>query len=270
MSEYRSPVRGATFFNCPRCEALAQQEWTEFLVQAADGSLIKAEDESRRAVSRLGSLPTSWTMSLCFACKRGSVWRGTQVVFPTGSSYPNAHPDMAASAAEIYEEARAVGAVSRRAGAALARASLERLLKELRPADSGQLDDRIASLQPDVSLALWQMLTVLRHTGNKALHSSGEEGDVLVAFVLDDEDGQMLGLLLNTINDLVDELVTRPSQAATYFGQLPTGVANTALRKAGLPEVEVGLESSHKPMHDEVNEGEGPLESDPSRRDLPI
>jgi hypothetical protein len=230
------PTRGARHFNCPRCGALAQQGFLELFVDA-DGRWQAARDEPRRVtIAPTSDTRATWAMSFCFACKNGSVWRGTQLIYPAVNTLPLAHKDMPEATAALYEEARAVGAVSRRAGAAFGRAALEKLIRELRPDVKGNLDERVAALQPEVSTALWQMLTVLRHTGNKALHGA-DASDVLVAFILEDDDGSTLGLLLGAINDLVEELKTRPAQAAALFSQLPPDVANLALRKAGLPEV---------------------------------
>ncbi len=229
------PVKGAAKFYCPRCGALAQQEWEDFVIDKGAATIFARDDSSTRSTG-LGSRPNTWTMSTCFACKKGTVWRGAQIVFPRENSFPLAHPSMPADAAELYEEARAVALVSRRAAAALGRAALESLLADVRPDFKGRLDDRIAALQPEVSLGLWQILSVLRHTGNKALHGS-DSGDGLVSIVMDD-DGSTLGLLLGAINDLVDELIERPAQAAELFALLPDGVAADALRKAGLPPVE--------------------------------
>ncbi|MEQ6899233.1 DUF4145 domain-containing protein [Microbacterium sp. KR10-403] len=182
---------------------------------------VFARDDSSTRSTGLGSRPNTWTMSTCFACKRGTVWRGAQIMFPQANPFPMGHSAMPSNAAELYEEARSVAVVSRRAGAALGRAALESLLGEVRPQFTGRLDDRIAALQPEVSLGLWQILSVLRHTGNKALHGS-DISDGLVTVVMDD-DGSTLGLLLGAINDLVEELVARPAQAVELFALLPEG-----------------------------------------------
>ncbi len=224
--------------NCPRCGALAHQTWSDLLIEDGDGFIGARDDKSARP-GPFGPEGNYWSMSTCFACDEASVWRGHQLIYPPANPLPKPHTDMPDAARELYDEARAVAAISRRAGAALARAALEALLKELRPQSDGRLDERIAALQPEVSLGLWQILSVLRHTGNKALHGADEDG--LVAIVMDD-DGATLSLLLGAINDLTEELVSRPAQAANLFGMLPTGVAAEALRKAGLPPLGSGIE----------------------------
>lgn len=128
------------------------------------------------------------------------------------------------SARELYEEARDVFTISPRAGAALARATLERLLRELDP-DAGRLElvDRIDRVIPRVSSSLAEMLTVIRHVGNKSLHVD-DEPDEATVLVLTDEQTQVSAYIFAAINSLVDELVTKPAQARAMFQRLPPGV----------------------------------------------
>jgi hypothetical protein len=130
------------------------------------------------------------------------------------ASMDQPHEDMPESVRELYNEARAVVGISRRAGAALARGSLERLLKTLDP-DAGRvnLDERIARMGERVSAPLWQLLTALRHIGNKSLHVDDEPDEAVTVF-LGDEDAGISELLFAAVNDLVDELITRPKRAA--------------------------------------------------------
>ncbi|PPF65451.1 hypothetical protein C5E11_00760 [Clavibacter michiganensis] len=175
-----------------------------------------------------------WRAATCSACLGSSVWRGGVSVYPPSSTLPDPHADMPSDAAVLYREAKDVLPHSRRAGAALARASLERLVKTLDP-EAGliPLDRRIARLETRVSSSLWELLTVLRHVGNKAVHVE-EQSDELVAFYLDEEDGTELAeAMFDAINELVDELVTKPSRVRSYFDRLPAGVRESALGKLG-------------------------------------
>jgi len=131
---------------------------------------------------------------------------------------------MPEDARELYDEARAVLAVSQRAGAALARATLERLLRSLDP-EAGKVDlaSRIERIMPKVSSSLAQMLTVVRHVGNKSLHVE-DDPDEATVLVLSDEQAEVSGLLFESINALVDELVTKKKVAEAIYSKLPAGV----------------------------------------------
>lgn len=164
-----------------------------------------------------------WNGARCFSCGKWSVWFDGEMVYPRRSTGTPAHPDMPEPIRELYEEAAAVAAVSRRAGAALARATMERLIKHLDPGapERAKLEQRIERLRPRVSADLWRMLTVVRVAGNQAVHVEDAPGE-LVILALDDEEGPaILELLLETVNDLVDELITRPKVKKDLFDTLP-------------------------------------------------
>ncbi|KJC65195.1 DUF4145 domain-containing protein [Agreia bicolorata] len=172
-----------------------------------------------------------WTMSRCESCNQMSVWRNDVLMYPSASLIPPPANDMPANAAVLYEEARQVLPHSRRAGAALGRATLERLLRTLDPeAGKTQLDERIARMESRVSSSLWELLTVLRHVGNKAVHVD-DEADGLVAIYLDDGGTELAEAMFEAINELVDELVTKPKRVRGFFEKLPDGVRESALSK---------------------------------------
>ncbi len=171
-----------------------------------------------------------WTYSLCVACGRASVWRGDSLLYPSGSTVDVPHPDMPAQASELYLEARAVLPVSRRAAAALARASLEALLRELDSQSAGKrLDDLVAELRTRVGETLWQLLTALRVVGNDALHS--ESGDLVVLFLNGDRD-VAVEPLFGAINEIVEQVITQPKTARELYKMIPEGKRATAEKKA--------------------------------------
>ncbi|WP_217274393.1 DUF4145 domain-containing protein [Rathayibacter sp. VKM Ac-2835] len=138
---------------------------------------------------------------------------------------------MPPAALELYDEARAVADISRRAAAALARASLERLLRTVRPDFRGQLDDRIADVAPLLSTATGRLLTALRHVGNKSLHVE-DEADEIVSLYLGDVAAGVIELFFAAINDVTEELVAKPAEADRIWSMLPEGVRAEAERKA--------------------------------------
>ncbi|WP_231567039.1 DUF4145 domain-containing protein [Frigoribacterium sp. MEB024] len=156
------------------------------------------------------------------------------MIWPREADGPLAHRDMPANVRELYEEARLVAPLSRRASAALARASLERLLRTLddeAPAKA-RLDERIARLAPKVSSALARNLTVLRYIGNDALHGTDEEAELVALYLDASSEAGIADVIFSAINELVDELITKPAEAERLFMQLPEGVRTAAERKA--------------------------------------
>ncbi|HEY0448748.1 DUF4145 domain-containing protein, partial [Actinophytocola sp.] len=146
-------------FDCPRCGAYAHMDWNMIGVPARGG--ISSFDNA------------SWNIATCARCRRPSVWRGEQMIYPLTRRGSRPHVDMPDEVRALYEEAAAVAVVSRRAGAALARATVERLIKHLDPDAPKKLalDKRIERIKAlGVSTPVGQMLDVVRVTGNGALH----------------------------------------------------------------------------------------------------
>ena len=230
-------------FNCPRCGAFSHQQWIDLEVEVkngqykvhvnfgdgagyirSDGSTLRPGGINRRA-------ETEWRASFCVSCEQSSVWRGSRLVHPVESSVPSAHPDMPADVAELYEEARSVLPISRRASAALARATLERLLRSLDDDSKGErLDELIARLSGRVTAPLWKLLTALRVVGNDTLHGSG--GEDLVVLYLEGDASKVAEPFFGAINSVVEELITQPAAAEALYSMLPQAKRADAERKA--------------------------------------
>jgi len=229
-------------FNCLRCTSFSHHVWTDLRVLAAVNSgsskFTEFSDDTDSFVVDQGRFTagfegqqSEWKASLCLSCNASTVWRNDDVVYPMSSSLPPAHPDMPASAAELYKEARDVFPLSRRASAALARAALERLLREEAGASpKDRLDDLIAHLRNRIGDPLWQLLTTIRYVGNTTLH--GDDGQELVALFLEGSDADVAEPMLGAMNALVEELITQPAKAASLYAMIPEGVRKSAEDKA--------------------------------------
>lgn len=177
-----------------------------------------------------------WVMSLCSSCSRASVWRDGGLIFPSVHvDVPRAHADMPDAARTLYDEAAAVLPLSRRASAALARAAMEALLKELAP-ENGRpnLQNRLGVLQDRINPALWRVLTALRVVGNDALH--GDEDDLVVMYLTGDV-AETVEPFFGAINALVEELVTQPKRAEDLYNLIPES-KRLAAERASKPRVQ--------------------------------
>lgn len=245
-----SPKINKDAFACPRCSAFAHQEWRPLGVEVVEDNGYSWHSSFQDSpeppdyaatVERINGLnakvsegvekllvpqhePGKWSAATCGRCGMSSIWRDDRLVYPAGSTAPLPHEEMPAGARELYVEAREVVGISRRAGAALARASMERLLKTLDPdAGTASLEKRIERLLPKVSSSLGDLLTVIRHAGNKSLHAE-EDPDQLTVLVLDPGEEEVVDFMFTAINNLVDELITRPRKAAELYALVPQGV----------------------------------------------
>ncbi|WP_162237501.1 DUF4145 domain-containing protein [Arthrobacter sp. Leaf234] len=192
-----------------------------------------------------------WSVSKCFACKKYSLWIEKDLAYPYVSS-PHfrggqnsnhvPHVDMPADAAELFNEAVAVLPYSKRAAAALCRASMERLVKGLTKDAVGKkknLDDRLVILQSEVSTPTIQGLNFIRYMGNMALHGDGEQGESAV-ILLTDTDAGVADVFFKVMNSLVDELITKPKTYADLHASLPEGVRKSFEDKVAKHQAEQG------------------------------
>lgn len=191
----------------------------------------EAESDRRHGAERIPA--STWFSAHCQGCDQKTLWRNGQHVYPVASIAPAPHPQMSAEVKVLFEEAGRVLPLSRRAGAALVRAALEKQVRLLDPdAPRGsRLDDHIARLSLRVSKSLGELLDVIRHVGNAALHSADDD-DLVYMFLSDSEGADDIAeILFDAINDLVDELVARPETASSLWNRLPAGVRETIQRK---------------------------------------
>lgn len=227
----RFPQLDRPGFYCPhpRCGVLAQQDWVELVYPVPEQndyeylqSYVTGEGYGDPFDSP-GVRRSRWRAARCGTCQEWSIWLDEQMVYPRARLGAPAHPDMPEAVRELYAEGAAVAVVSRRAGAALARATVERLLKHLDPTapTRAKLEERIGRVRGRVSTPLAQLLDVVRVTGNCAVHVDDQPGD-LVVMALDDAEGPEL--LLGAVNGLVDELITRPKITDELWEKLPAGV----------------------------------------------
>jgi hypothetical protein len=205
MEKYIKPEFEATCFTCPHCEVVAQQHWHNgFVSHIFNGWSVIYKELS---------------VSICEHCKQKSVWLNKSLIDPRSHSIPPAHGDMQPSVKELYEEAADIFERSPRAAAALLRLSLEKLCIELGIAKNDNLKAMLTELTTKKQLK-WDTLVLLhlvRETGNSAVHSTG---------LIFDEDNQedmrgAIELAFGDINQIVDELITKPKKMQERAKKLP-------------------------------------------------
>lgn len=226
----RVPGRSRARFVCPHCDAFCGHFWGALGIEALD-------DRDGAYTAPLGAtyydnplgdrriVQEEWAVSRCQGCNAPSIWQGDAIVYPTSSTIPPPHEDMPDAVRSLYEEARRVAVVSPRAGAALARATLETLLPLVDddPGSKRSFGWRIDRVSRRVPTQLGQMLDVIRHAGNKSIHPE-ETPDGVVALVLDPTSTGTLEMLFEAINEIVDELITKPARYAAIVERMPPDV----------------------------------------------
>lgn len=221
MTDYEAPELEKTGFNCPHCNAYAQQVWDAIGIPEQDEYGISF----RPIMDPLPEGDARWLRAWCAKCFQSSIWLESRMVYPAVSTVPSPHPDMPERAVPHYEDARRVVAVSRPAGAAMARTTLEVLLREVLPDATPRmrLVELIDLADSKVSSGLGELLTYIRHVGNAVVHVD-EVPDEATILVLDETTTEAVDAIFTAINEVVDEFVTKPRQTARFASLIPEAV----------------------------------------------
>ncbi|HDR8152829.1 TPA: DUF4145 domain-containing protein [Bacillus cereus] len=225
MSKYsfQNPLKHPTFV-CPHCSEIASHRWNYvYGPYWRQGHSNQTDIEYADPEYTFGpEKPTNpfeegWLQGIiqaaCSKCDSPTYWlksmEGDELqVYPMNfSNYPRPHEDMPEHIRNTYIEAGSVLHLSLGASAALSRLTLENLLAHI-GYDQGTLFNRIEKIcaNQDISSILRKKLDIVRLIGNKGTHvgsiSFTEKPDTPI-------------LLLTIINDIVDDLITKPKSLAS-------------------------------------------------------
>ncbi|HEX8349154.1 MAG TPA: DUF4145 domain-containing protein [Hymenobacter sp.] len=201
---FTPPAFNLTAFNCPFCEAYAEQEWNTLHAEQAD-EYIDATYGAR-----------------CSHCERYSYWYEEKCVFPMSGAAPLPNEDMPEDIQQIYEEARNIVAISPRAAAALLRLAVQMLCKYLGEPGKNINDDIASLVKSGLPKAVQMALDGVRIVGNGAVHP-GE-----IDFNDDPSIAQRLFVMLNFI---CDNRITQPKMISQFYDAVVPAQAKAAITK---------------------------------------
>ena len=221
-----TPSLLATAFNCPYCDAYANQDWYlaygfQIFPNEADvteKNLKKIDSDSSNLKIGIDTSPSAQDVvgirySVCCRCKQLSVWKGVNLILPPSNLAPPASEDMSVNVRKHYNEAASIFCASPRGAAALLRLALEELCKELGE-PSKNISDNIASfVKKGLNNKVQKALDAIRVIGNEAVHPGQFD------FNDDQKTAEALFALMNFI---VEKMVTEPSRVEEVFAKLPT------------------------------------------------
>lgn len=202
MQKHTSPAFDEDHYNCPHCGVYAMQfRYTLYRVMGNSEP----------------SITHDFTLSECFHCRKPVIWDSEQrvMIYPTTlPTGPDPNPDLPDDVRTDYEEARLIATVSPRGAAALLRLAIQKLCIHLGEkgesinADIAQLVAR--GLAEDMQM----MLDSIRVIGNNAVHP----GEIDLQ-----ERDDLVQALFGLVNEIADELITRPRRRREIYEQLPEG-----------------------------------------------
>jgi hypothetical protein len=190
------PALRAPHFVCPHCGVDAQQLW-----QDADFP-ARGTGEVDKALLR----------AQCVLCGGRSYWIDGAMAWPHPTLGLPPPDDLPEDLRGLYDEARAVAPISPRAGAALLRLLVERLIASLGVPD-GTLSDRIASLAAEGQLPaqVVEGLTAVRADGPASLRPGEIDADA-------EDDAGVVLLLCRLVDAIVDTTITLRRHRAELVG----------------------------------------------------
>ena len=238
-----------TAFNCPHCDALAQQHWHNGLAKPlGDGrspTLITDQDVQRAAkrqsrsskidsgaIFSLSTLKKSATgrpfldiaprqegkeirnvfLSTCQNCTGMSLWIHDRLVWPNRRTAPIANNDLPPEIKVLYDEARAIADISPRGAAALLRLCVQLLCKHLGEASENINTDIAHLVAKGLDARVQMALDVVRVVGNNAVHP----GHINL-----DDNREVANSLFGLINLIANIMITQPQHVATLYAGLP-------------------------------------------------
>lgn len=192
---YTPPKYEVEAFNCPHCNAYAEQLW--FDLMAGTGMGLSVEVHIKKSVCRL--------------CEKPCYWLDERLLHPSGGG-PPPNPDLDPEIIEDYNEARRIVNDSPRGAAALLRLCLQKLMVQL--GQKGEnLNDEIASLvKQGLSVKIQQALDIVRVIGNNAVHPGKLD-------IRDDLDTAMS--LFGLVNRIAESMISQPKKIEELYGRLP-------------------------------------------------
>lgn len=115
MQPYTAPAINVNAFNCPHCNAFADQRWQQSIIRGAN-SVIPVE---------------GFFIAICMHCKKPSYWFVDQMIYPNKVIAPLPNPDLPEDIKTIFEEARQISNLSPKGSAALLRLAIQKLCVHL-------------------------------------------------------------------------------------------------------------------------------------------
>lgn len=213
MSNRAARYKGKSF-DCPHCEAFAQQDWPDVLFRSREGPAQKVRESNEFAASQCAvcNQYALWRMRLSVKGS-GDVATDLRLIHPRGFGGPPAPDDLPPDLLPLYEEARSVASLSPRSASALLRLTLEGLLTHLYPT-AGNLNGMIgAAAKAGLPEAVVQAMDVLRFNGNASVHELHREDNT-----------ETVAALFKILHVVVERLVTQPRQINELHAALPEGV----------------------------------------------
>lgn len=192
---YKQPTFIETAFNCPFCNAFANQRWSRVYYQETGMSNL-----------------TSTNVCFCAHCKKYSIWQAGVMIYPDFKGVEPPNEDLDEDTKTDYLEAASILQRSPRGAAALLRLAIQKLCIQLGEkgkdinADIGNL------VKKGLPVKVQQSLDSLRVIGNEAVHP----GQLDLK-----DDTKTATALFKLVNFIAEKMITEPKEIEEIYNKLP-------------------------------------------------
>lgn len=183
-------------FVCPACSVLTSQSWQETYVNQIQG----------------GNRKIGVQVAQCFNCAQITIWFDQKMIHPRSSNAPMPSENLPVSLRDDFMEARDIVHCSPRGAAALLRLVIQKLCGELGESGKNINDDIARLVSKGLDKEIQQALDIVRVTGNHGVHP----GQINL-----NDDPERAQILFSIVNEIVEELVSKPKRIQSLFDQLP-------------------------------------------------
>ena len=204
---YTPPSFKSDGFNCPFCQAFADQLW------GFPAKVIKSTNYGANE---------NFAICRCSRCGEFSIWVNRTIVFPSASTAPAPNADLPEDIKVDYEEARKILSGSSRGAAALLRLAIQKLCKYLGESGKNINDDISSLVKKGLPPKVQQALDIVRVVGNNAVHP----GQIDL-----NDDSSIAASLFDLVNLITDVMISQPKQIEQLYQQIIPESQKESIRK---------------------------------------
>jgi hypothetical protein len=193
---YTPPRFQESSFNCPFCNAFAEQTWfqLEYVV-----------------VGRRPDLPHSFAC-FCSHCSKFSIWYEMKMVYPNFAGVEAPNEDLSEAIQYDYQEAADILQRSPRGAVALLRLAIQKLYLQLGEKGNDLNTDIGNLVRKGLPQKVQKSLDTLRVIGSQAVHP----GQIELK-----DDIETATALFRLVNFIAEKLITEPNEVDEIYSKIP-------------------------------------------------
>jgi len=197
--KYIKPEIKKTAFHCPFCNVYSNQSWGDLMEN------VRTSGCGWRDMRK-------WMCALCDHCKQVSLWRDTDLIYPSCPNLPPPNEDLGVDIQNDYREAASIVDKCPRAAAALLRLGIQKLCKQLGEKGDNLNDDIAHLVKKGLNPQLQKALDFVRVIGNESVHP----GQINIT-----DNTDIAYKLFELVNMISQVLITDPKEIDKLYCSLP-------------------------------------------------